>query len=675
MRLKDMIYNFFVDRNPEIKREYENYISRNLSRHHKHRLRSWVYLCGLHLVYWGIKSGGAKAGYENNLIYPEIGIEPRLSVDELVTELSSYDVVSFDVFDTLVLRAISDPKNLFVLIGNRLQVTGFKVLRINAEADARKKHPEINGEISIEDIYELLEKRCGIPPKKGIQTELNAELSFCFANPYMLEVAKKLQAKGKRIIATSNMYWDSGTIKKILDSCGYNFIQEIYVSCEYKCSKYKGELQKKVWDRIGHKNKVIHVGDNYTVDFVGSRLAGWKAFYYKNVNEIGKPYRPAGMSDFGGSVYSGLVNAKFHHGLLEQRPYFELGYAYGGPLVAGFCHWINEYAENHHIDKLLFTGRDMYCVHQVYNKFYAKYPNDYISISRFAAQRFAYKGFSEYFIDSHIKARAGIEKLSIREALEELDINSLYPFLADYGLEESQLLERSVYPELKQCMEDHKEDLLNEFQMEKEAAIQYYSQFVEKKQRIAVIDLGWQGTNALCLKYLLEHDTDYGVELFSLLICLTGRRTFADHCYSGKVVEAYCASPQHNRQMLHHFTQPSSIGRFICELIFSSPEDSLRQFTFNKQGNVKLLYNRNEKRKEGVCSEIFAGIFEFIKDYKRLGLTGDEAVLSGFEALLPLNKLFYNLPYCLEILSGNPINPWIGITKNEAALDIEKIVR
>ena len=175
--------------------------------------------------------------------------------------------------------------------------------------------------------------------------------------------------------------------------------------------------------------------------------------------------------------------------------------------------------------------------------------------------------------------------------MEELDINCLYSFLAEYGLDESLLLDLSVFPELKQCMEDHKEELLDEFQREKEAAIQYYSQFVEKNQRIAVIDLGWQGTNALCLKYLLENETDYDVELFSLLVCLTGRRSFVDHCYSGKVVEAYCASPQHNRQMLNHFSRPSSVGRFICELIFSSPEDSLRQFSFDKQGNLKLLYN------------------------------------------------------------------------------------
>lgn len=667
MSLKDKLYYLFVDRKPEIKRDYEGYVNRNIGIHHKHRLWSWIYLCSLHFVYWGKKKQHVQPRQGNNLDYPEIGIEPRMAVDELVAELETFDVISFDIFDTLILRGISDPQNLFILIGNRLKLVGFKVLRINAETDARKKHPEINGEITIEDIYELMEKRCGIAKEEGIRTEFQAELEFCFANPYMLEVARKLQAKGKRIIATSNMYWDSKSIKKILDSCGYDFVSEIYVSCEYKCSKYKGELQKKIWNEIGRKNKVIHVGDNYTADFVGARMAGWKAFYYKNVNEVGRPYRPARMTDLGGSIYSGLVNAKFHHGLLEQRPYFELGYAYGGPLVAGFCHWINEYAKNHQIDKLLFTGRDMYCVHQVYNQFYAKYDNDYIAISRFAAQRFSYQGFSEYFIDSHIKARAGIEKLTIRDALEELDINSLYPFLEDYGLEESQLLDNSVFPELKQCMEDHKEELLMEFQEEKEAAIRYYSQFVDKQQRIAVIDLGWQGTNALCLKYLLENETDLGVELFSLLVCVTGRRTFSDHCYSGKVVEAYCASPRHNSQMLHHFSLASSVGRFICELIFTSPEESLRQFTFDEQGNLKLLYNGNEERREGVIPEIFDGIFQFVTDYKRLRLTEEEESLSGFEALLPLNKLCYNLPYCKLLLDENEINPWIGITKNKSA--------
>lgn len=74
----------------------------------------------------------------NNLVYPECGIEVRDSIDELLQRLEKMDIVSFDVFDTLIFRALKNPKDLFVLVGNRLEVPKFYDIRVEAETDARK---------------------------------------------------------------------------------------------------------------------------------------------------------------------------------------------------------------------------------------------------------------------------------------------------------------------------------------------------------------------------------------------------------------------------------------------------------------------------------------------------------------------------------------------------------
>ena len=77
------------------------------------------------------------------------------------------------------------------------------------------------------------------------------------ANPYMQEIVRLLQAQGKRIIVTSNMYLRAAQLRELLSVCGYD-LDEIYVSCEQGCSKLHGVLQKKLSGQFaGHS--VIHI--------------------------------------------------------------------------------------------------------------------------------------------------------------------------------------------------------------------------------------------------------------------------------------------------------------------------------------------------------------------------------------------------------------------------------
>lgn len=671
MSLKDKFYYLAVERHPEIKKNYETYVTNHMDEHYKNRKAHWKYLGRLHMQrMFGLSFENAEVP-QNTLSYPEMGKEPRLSVEEMIEELEKYDVISFDIFDTLVLRAISNPKDLFILMGTRLNVDDFKKIRVQCEIDARKKFSDQNGEITIYDIYDMVSVRCGIEKERGIQVELETELQFCFANPYMKAVVDGLVKRGKHIIATSNMYLTEDMIRKLLDSCGYECIKEIYVSCEYKQSKRKGNLQKLIWEKLGKEKNIVHVGDNYNVDFVGSRMAGWKAVYYKNVNEIGRPYRPTNMTKLGGSIYNGLVNNKFHNGTHGVDPYYELGYAYGGPMAVGFCMWLNRYVKNHNMDKIFFTSRDMYCIEKVYNKYFGEVDNSYIAISRFAAQRFAYKRWSEYYIDTHIRSRAGIEKLTIGEVFEELDIHSMYEFLGDYDLDKDELFTMEQFETLKRCMNEHKDAMLAEFKTERDAALKYYEQFIKDGQRVVIADLGWQGSNALCLKYLLEEESDMDVQMRSVLLCAVGKE-FVDHSLSSGVLESYCFSPQKNVSLNRQFLQAWSIGRLICELIFSSPEQSLMKFTFDENGEVKVNRMVNENRDAEAENAVFQGVCDFADDFFKLGIAQEELQLTGYEALLPLEKLTYNKEYCEQLMSKNERNPWIGFMKNSEASGIKK---
>ena len=64
------------------------------------------------------------------------------------------------------------------------------------------------------------------------------------------------------------------------------------------------------------------------------------------------------MSAITGSMYRGIVNAHLHNGLNEYSMEYEFGFVYGGLFVLGYCQFIHEYVQTHHIDKILFLARD-----------------------------------------------------------------------------------------------------------------------------------------------------------------------------------------------------------------------------------------------------------------------------------------------------------------------------
>lgn len=687
--IKDRLYESAVRKNGRVWYEYERYVREHIEEHRKNRIKHLWVLFKLNWFY-RIKHGNTPYLYwdtplapkkqiniprntsGNQLIYPEMLRADRMPTDALVEMLSKYDVISFDVFDTLILRYVSDPKDVFILVGNKFKYYDYKTVRVRAEEDARRNSINQYGEVTLGEICQYVSNYVGVSKEKAEEIEFQTEKEVCYANPYMLAVAKTLAAKGKTIIATSNMYLGTSQIRELLSDSGYDFIEQIYVSCDVGLSKYKGNLQKYVWKQIGEDLSVIHVGDNWNSDFVSSRMIGWDSYYYKNCNDIGREYRPAKMSKLVSSVYGGIINGHFHNGLNSNESiYYELGFGYLGILVVGFCKWINEYCKLHDVDKILFTSRDMRLVYDIYMAHFHEFDCDYIKVSRFAAQRFSYKRFSDYYIDSHIKARALIKSLKVKEVLKELDIEFMGEYLDEYGLDEDDLFSMDNYPDLRNLLNTHKDRMLSEFEEEKNASIQYYSQFVSSDQKIAIVDLGWQGSNALCLKYLFENEMDMGLIVKSLLLASSGTREFVSNSFCDRTAEAYCFSTNMNEQMCKQFSL-TAMGRFLTEFIFMPNEKSLKKILIDENGQFTFTYIVNEKRDANSIEEIFRGAKDFVQIWTQTNIY--EGVISGFDAILPLNKFSYN-KICRDIFDGNEINPWIGETKSRATSEFWKKVK
>ena len=127
--------------------------------------------------------------------------------------IRSCPVVSFDVFDTLIIRDYPIPTDLFDRISDD---RSFKARRIEAEKAARSL--SLNRgleEITLLDIYKYLCADEG-ERQEAMEGEINEELKACKPNQPALSFFNKCKEEGKHVIIISDMYLNAHTIKSIL---------------------------------------------------------------------------------------------------------------------------------------------------------------------------------------------------------------------------------------------------------------------------------------------------------------------------------------------------------------------------------------------------------------------------------------------------------------------------
>ena len=193
--MKEWIYHLLVNRVPGIRDRYLHQRQNTTA-----RWKVLFYLLWLNVQYYLLfrRSLGRPERfpfYEEKRLYSggsESSLSERESPEAFAAKLMAFDVISMDVFDTLLFRPFSEPADLFYLVGMELCYPDFRQIRIDAEEQARKNKQRETGtrEVTFQEIWEEIERETGIPKERGMQVESSWELRCCFANPYMLRVVK-----------------------------------------------------------------------------------------------------------------------------------------------------------------------------------------------------------------------------------------------------------------------------------------------------------------------------------------------------------------------------------------------------------------------------------------------------------------------------------------------------
>lgn len=637
MRMK--IYNFLVNRHIGIQRRYHKFHDKATG---FKKVLSWFYLLWLNIAYYVFFCRFLGEYIEQEKDNDKELVIERSETQEFLREfaktpqwyidqLSSYDYISFDIFDTLIFRPFSEPTDVFYLLGEKLGFMDFKRLRIEAEHKARMISFDKKGhyEVTLDDIWSVLSKETGIDKEAGMQAEIDLEVKLCYANPFMKQIFDKLVDMGKSVYIISDMYLPTELMKKILDKNGITGYKKLYVSCDYNKNKASGSLYEVVKNELkllGDTSKVwAHVGDNHNSDIKNAKNNGISAYHYPNINEKSKKYRPYDMSSIIGGAYRGVVNEHLYNGCSEYSMEYEYGYVYGGLFVLGYCSFIHDYYKKNQIDKLFFLSRDGDILKKAYDYLYPNDATEYVYWSRRAAtklmansnkydyfRRFIHhKANGEYTIESVLKS---MELESIIALIKENITSSKINFMLNDKLTSSNATK------LQQFLEENWETVLKAYDDEQKGAKKYFKDMIGSAKKVCAIDIGWAGSGAISMSHLVEKVWKFDCSLTGII---AGTNTMHNaepdvseaFLLNGKLV-SYMYSQAHNRDILKKHN-PNKNYNVFWELLLSSPTKQFKGFGFDKENDKELLIFGEEDYNVQGMEEIQRGILDFVADYNK----------------------------------------------------------
>jgi FMN phosphatase YigB (HAD superfamily) len=307
---------------------------------------------------------------------------------EFYDHLDDVDVVSFDIFDTALVRQVAHPTSVFDIVEHKVESglrnvsERFADIRYWAEREARARASAKgrSHEITLDDIYAVLGEKMaldGAHVQALKRAELDEERRVLKANPRVLAWATHAIGKGKKVIFVSDMYLPSAFLEEVLAAQGY-VSPKVHVSCEYAAGKWEKRLFHLVAKEYGiDGSRIVHVGDNLYSDKIFAESAGWRAVHLTEGEEE-HPYalqlEDVSSLSVGNLATSVGVGASHVHRLdveartlsTNERLASHIGYELLGPTVLGFAGWMAVQARRNALDRVLFLARDGYLPAKVY---------------------------------------------------------------------------------------------------------------------------------------------------------------------------------------------------------------------------------------------------------------------------------------------------------------------
>lgn len=507
--------------------------------------------------------------------------------EELKEKIIQHDIISFDIFDTLLMRRILRPRDIYSVMDRELKdlCYCFSKERVKAE-DAFKsednpdiyeiyKRLQINTQSSKGEVHKLLDK------------EVELEKRFLVRREKMCNILEWTLQQGKEVYIVSDMYFPKDILEDILQDFGIKGYKDIFISCEYKLKKQEGLFKKYKEKTYGEGKTYLHIGDNYFSDIVAAQYENIDTFQIFSAQEKLECSLYSGLLQKCRTLEENIVlsllaekafndpfrlceaNGKLLIGSLE-----EITSLFIAPLICKYIIWLIQGLKAEQCDLVLFPSRDGYLIKKIYDKIKTENPQlklpeaVYVYTSRRAA------------LVAAAETEADVQK--IVDFIFVKDKEDL--FKERFGIEHTQGMHISNKMLLNQCKEEQK----------------YYKNYLKQLglnsyRKIAFMDFVAMGT----VQAALEQITGASFEGFYFLRRLTDKK---------RMKELKCCSLY---KEAGDFQIEANVYRFyyFLETVITSYEPTF--WGIDKTGN--LVFYTEKRSAEAI--ELIKGIHDEILNY------------------------------------------------------------
>lgn len=503
-------------------------------------------------------------------------------IKRLKTLIDKSEIVSFDVYDTLINRDINHYTDIFRILEKKAinrfgdKYIGFAETRIQAEKRARDS---LKREIKLSDIYEQIHE-IDDEINQLMKLEEETEINNSRRNKEIDEIVEYCQKKQKTIIVISDMYLGVNVIRDILAHNGFEMFSNIYVSSEFYCTKRNGGLFNCVIEREGRKaDKFLHIGDNFRSDYIMAKAKGLNAYLIKsrrNVKFLKKT-----------NSFFSFINNRIS--LLENK-WERIGYEVYGPLMFGFLQWIHRSIKGNNIRNIYFASRDGYILEKMYKLLYDEGNTYYLKVSRRSVQvpmiNNDGKGFKSFCDISSFSPISDNQSIYRR-------IGFPYRVKEVIRVNQDDILEFLNNDETIQ----NNLNLIYDEAYKERMALKCYLEHIGFEGKVAFVDVGWKCSTQKVLTYLSEAEI-YGYY-------------FGVHDTVQKDIKAsgYLFDRIRSEEF---YTVMGALS--LIEAFLTAPEKSLVKYIM-KDGVVDFIYDESSQLRDNqVIESLQRGALHFIRD-------------------------------------------------------------
>ncbi|CBK73520.1 hypothetical protein CIY_06000 [Butyrivibrio fibrisolvens 16/4] len=501
---------------------------------------------------------------------------------DLLAKVEESDVISFDLFDTLVARKVLYYTDIFELIDAKLReqkiyIPEFSKLRLAAEKELSKTAAP-----KLSNIYDWVisqHPECNLSSNELAEIEWQIDKSIMYTRDGMKDLLSEIATLGKRIVVTTDTYYSKQQIEELLSLMGYEHIDKVYVSSEYNVSK-ANELFEIVTNDNRDKS-ILHIGDDEYVDVEKASEYGLNNYRIYGVKDIFDEVDAFGLSSninsYSDNVKVGLALSKFFSNPFQFETLNkkisinnakDIGYFICGPMVLDFAFWFEDKIKQIGAENALLCARDGYLLKKIF-------------------ERIDSEVHSVYFLTSRTSA--------IRAGIENEDDIAYVDSMKFFGSQEESLLARFGIS-LNEG-EDRNAAIINKAKFQRLNYQKYISKLNLSDGTTAVFDFVAKGTTQLFLQKIMKQ------QLKGLYFLQLEPEFMAD---KGVEIESFYTEEERDRSVIFD-------NYYILETILTSPMPSVDEF--DECGNP--VYAKETRSPENIkCAQkMQQGIIEYVEDY------------------------------------------------------------